>query len=284
MQVWSSARTPFTDSTIPDGCRCAGSCRTEWEAWKRLGVLASEMESAALCGGGCAGVRCGSVFHVIWNQEREAAGLDQTEDHDTDAAVRAAVEAIKRLIQKDRRAAERNKKAPAGAVNGRSFLWKTLFREPDGLVVLGLVLGIPGVVIVVAAGVHLLEILMGTRERCSPDRIGFPQDVIAYVGAVVGNALQIDEQLQELGAQLDGALAGLEAFDVAALGLVLHQIDDLFQRLHLEGQRTAPGGVAGQGGVQNILQAAVMAPSSSLCVIGEGEAAVVEDGGALRRY
>ena len=75
----------------------------KWEAWKRLGVLASEMESAALFTVADAlGVRCGSVFHVIWNQERNAAGLDQIRDEDTDAAVRTGVEAIKLLIQRDR--------------------------------------------------------------------------------------------------------------------------------------------------------------------------------------
>ena len=76
----------------------------KWEAWKRLGVLASEMESAALFTVAAArGVRCGSVFHVIWNQEREAAGLDQKESHDTSQAIRAGVEALKILIQQDRK-------------------------------------------------------------------------------------------------------------------------------------------------------------------------------------
>ena len=38
----------------------------KWEAWKRLGVLASEMESAALFTvADSLGVRCGSVFNVI---------------------------------------------------------------------------------------------------------------------------------------------------------------------------------------------------------------------------
>ena len=77
--------------------------QNKWEAWKRLGVLASEMESAALFTVAAAlGVRCGSVFHVIWNQERNAAGLDQAESHDTDAAIRVGVEAVKLLIQRDR--------------------------------------------------------------------------------------------------------------------------------------------------------------------------------------
>ena len=75
----------------------------KWEAWKRLGVLASEMESAALFTVAAArGVRCGSIFHVIWNQERNAAGLDQTRDEDTDSAIRSGIEAVKLLIQRDR--------------------------------------------------------------------------------------------------------------------------------------------------------------------------------------
>ena len=70
---------------------------------KRLGVKASEMESAALFTVAAArGVRCGSCFHVIWNQEREAAGLDQAMSKDTSAAVRVGVEALKRVIAADR--------------------------------------------------------------------------------------------------------------------------------------------------------------------------------------
>ncbi len=75
----------------------------KWQAWKRLGVLASEMESAALFTvAATRRVRCGSVFHVIWNQERELAGLDQKESHDTSSAIRVGVEALKLLITQDR--------------------------------------------------------------------------------------------------------------------------------------------------------------------------------------
>lgn len=74
----------------------------KWEAWKRLGVLASEMESAALFTVAASlGVRCASVFHVIWNQEREKAGLDQAESHEVDAAILLAIDALKYLIQED---------------------------------------------------------------------------------------------------------------------------------------------------------------------------------------
>ena len=77
--------------------------QNKWEAWKRLGVKASAMESAALFVVAAAlKVRCGACFHVIWNQEREAAGLDQDMSEDTSAAVRVGVEALKLLIQRDR--------------------------------------------------------------------------------------------------------------------------------------------------------------------------------------
>ena len=76
--------------------------KQKWEAWKRLGVLASEMESAALFTAAAAlGVRCGSAFHVIWNQEREQAGLDQEESHDTSSAIQVGVEAVRLLIAQD---------------------------------------------------------------------------------------------------------------------------------------------------------------------------------------
>ena len=78
--------------------------QAKWEAWKRLGVLASEMESAALfCCSAALGTRCGSCFHVIWNQEREAAGLDQKESHDLSAAIEVGIEAVKLLIEQDRK-------------------------------------------------------------------------------------------------------------------------------------------------------------------------------------
>ena len=75
----------------------------KWEAWKRLGCLASEMESAALfVVGSYLKVRTGSCFLVMANQEREKAGLDNPVAHDTDMAVRVAVGAMRSLIAADR--------------------------------------------------------------------------------------------------------------------------------------------------------------------------------------
>ena len=77
----------------------------KWESWKRLGVKASEMESAALFVVAAAlGCRCGSCFHVVWNQEREAAGLDQKMSEDTSSSVKVSVEALELLIEADRKA------------------------------------------------------------------------------------------------------------------------------------------------------------------------------------
>lgn len=76
----------------------------KWESWKKLGVLASEMESAALFVVASAlKCRCASCFHVVWNQEREKAGLDQDMDSDTTSSVKTAVEALKLIIIKDRK-------------------------------------------------------------------------------------------------------------------------------------------------------------------------------------
>ncbi|MBS6395839.1 MAG: uridine phosphorylase [Clostridiales bacterium] len=77
----------------------------KWEAWKRLGCLASEMESAALfIVASTLHVRAGSVFLVMANQEREKEGLSNPVVHDTDTAIQVAVEAIRKLIREDKEA------------------------------------------------------------------------------------------------------------------------------------------------------------------------------------
>lgn len=80
----------------------------KWNAWIQCGALASEMESAALfVVGSVRRVRVGTVLLVLANQTRRAMGLPDTEVYDTDGAVRLAIEAIKKLIRKDK---EKNKK------------------------------------------------------------------------------------------------------------------------------------------------------------------------------
>lgn len=76
--------------------------QNKWEAWLRMGCLASEMESAALfIAGSFLKVRTGSLFLVVANQERERRGMENPVVHDIDLPIRTAVEAIRELIRKD---------------------------------------------------------------------------------------------------------------------------------------------------------------------------------------
>lgn len=75
----------------------------KWEAWKRLGTLASEMESAALfVVASFLKVRVGSCFLVVANQEREKQNLPNPVIHDTDLAIRVGIEGLKNLIEADK--------------------------------------------------------------------------------------------------------------------------------------------------------------------------------------
>ena len=75
----------------------------KWNAWVKMGCLASEMESAALfIEGSFLRARVGACFLVVANQERAKAGLSNEQVHDTELAIRTAVEAVRLLIRKDR--------------------------------------------------------------------------------------------------------------------------------------------------------------------------------------
>lgn len=84
----------------PDKMPVADFLVSQWKAWKRLGVLASEMESAALFTvGACRRVQVGTILLVMANQEREKAGLDNPVVYDTERAVKVAVEAMRKVIR-----------------------------------------------------------------------------------------------------------------------------------------------------------------------------------------
>ena len=100
------AKDSFYGQHSPSRMPTAGDLVAKWEAWKRLGVLASEMESGTLFTvASVLKVRCGACFSVVWNQERANAGLDTDADqhHDTDMAIRIGIEALKSLIEQDRK-------------------------------------------------------------------------------------------------------------------------------------------------------------------------------------
>ncbi|MGD1816707.1 MAG: uridine phosphorylase [Pleomorphochaeta sp.] len=93
----------FYGQHSPDLMPVSYELNNKWEAWKRLGVLASEMESAALFTvASYLGVRCGSEFFVVGNQEREKLGMENPILHDTENAIRVGVQGIRNLIKMDK--------------------------------------------------------------------------------------------------------------------------------------------------------------------------------------
>ncbi len=88
----------------PDIMPVSYDLNNKWEAWKRLGVLASEMESAAIFTvASYLGCRAGSCFFVVGNQEREKLNMDNPKLHDTENAIILAIESVKELIIEDRK-------------------------------------------------------------------------------------------------------------------------------------------------------------------------------------
>ncbi len=86
-------------SSMPNGYELM--CK--WNAWIAAGCLASEMESAALFAVAAArNVRAATVLHVIWNQVRRERFGEKDESHDTDNAIRAAIEGLKYTIARDK--------------------------------------------------------------------------------------------------------------------------------------------------------------------------------------
>lgn len=93
----------FYGQHVPERMPVSYELLNKWEAWKRLGCKASEMESAALfIVASHLKVRCGSDFLVVGNQERNALGMENPIVHDTEIAIKVGVEAIRNLIRADR--------------------------------------------------------------------------------------------------------------------------------------------------------------------------------------
>lgn len=75
----------------------------KWEAWKKAGVLASEMEGAAIMvASSILRVRAGAVFLTAWNQERINAGLSNPLPQDETLSIQVGIEALKILIENDK--------------------------------------------------------------------------------------------------------------------------------------------------------------------------------------
>ncbi len=98
------AKDSFYGQHSPESMPIAPELLYKWEAWKRGGCLASEMEGATLFIVGAARrLRTGAVFHCVWNQEIAKTAMPKDRKEDTSAAIKTAIEAIRLLIAEDKK-------------------------------------------------------------------------------------------------------------------------------------------------------------------------------------
>lgn len=94
----------FYGQNAPEGMPTEADLLYKWNAWTKLGTLCSEMESAALFTvASFRKVRCGSILLSVHNQARVAAGLSDNACYDIDTPIKIAIEAIKILIENDKK-------------------------------------------------------------------------------------------------------------------------------------------------------------------------------------
>ena len=97
------AKDSFYGQHSPESMPTSPELLYKWEAWKRGGCLASEMEGAALfIVSAVRRLRAGAVFHCVWNQEIEKSAMPENRKEDTSAAIKTTIEALRILIKKDK--------------------------------------------------------------------------------------------------------------------------------------------------------------------------------------
>ncbi len=100
----TESKDSYYGQHAPESMPAADELLSKWKAWKMAGAKASEMECAALfIVAGVRRMKAGAVLHLCRNVEREKAeGLFDT-NWDSENSIRTAVEAIRILIEKERR-------------------------------------------------------------------------------------------------------------------------------------------------------------------------------------
>ena len=100
--AWWSVRDSFYGQHQPEKHPVSYELLNKWEAWLRMGCIASEMESAALfIAGAYRRVRVGSLFLVVANQERAKKGPAQCPGTRYRPRHRVAIDAIRKMIDKE---------------------------------------------------------------------------------------------------------------------------------------------------------------------------------------
>ncbi len=94
----TQSKDSFYGQHCPESMPVSNELLNKWQAWKKLGVLGSEMEAAALFTvGAVRGVAVGCVLNTIWNQEISASGAVSSPVKNMDPAVKTAVTALRIL-------------------------------------------------------------------------------------------------------------------------------------------------------------------------------------------
>ena len=98
------SKDSFYGEVEPEGSAVSEDIKTRWESYLRCGCLTSEMECSAVFSVGIVrGVRCGGVLTALWNAERSKRDLPDIITDDTTRGIQCAVNAIKLLIQRDKK-------------------------------------------------------------------------------------------------------------------------------------------------------------------------------------
>lgn len=98
------SKDSFYGQHAPKSMPTASTLLEKWEAWKRLGVLASEMECAALFTvAAVRHLRAGAILEALWNQELAVPGEQKAaqQHQNLSLMLSTAVECIRRLIAHD---------------------------------------------------------------------------------------------------------------------------------------------------------------------------------------
>ena len=96
------SKDSFYGQHSPESMPIGNNLMNLWDAWKKCGALASEMETATLfIVGAVRRVRVGSILLVIGNQTRRESNLEDTQVYDTEGVIEVAKAALENLIMKE---------------------------------------------------------------------------------------------------------------------------------------------------------------------------------------
>lgn len=97
------SKDSFYGQHSPESMPVGYELKNKWEAWKQCGVLASEMETAALFTvAQVRKIKAGCILHALWNQECGNYGVADKINFDTTMAIKTAVNALKIIIQNEK--------------------------------------------------------------------------------------------------------------------------------------------------------------------------------------